>query len=93
MTNDEVVSKLRSAKVKVVLYVSGLFLLLTCVDFYLADTSEKTAQSMLSSSPFSIVIVIVIVICLQLAIMLTFTYLEKILIGINQTKNNADISN
>ena len=27
MTNDEVVSKLRSAKVKVVLYVSGLFLL------------------------------------------------------------------
>ena len=91
MTNDEMVSKLRSAKVKVVLYVSGLFLLLTCVDFYLADTSEKTAQSMLSSSPFSIVIVIVI--CLQLAIMLTFTYLEKILIGINQTKNNADISN
>lgn len=28
MTNDEVVSKLRSAKVKVVLYVSGLFLLI-----------------------------------------------------------------
>ena len=47
MTNDEVVSKLRSAKVKVVLYVSGLFLLLTYVDFYLADTSEKTTQSML----------------------------------------------
>ena len=89
MTNDEVVSKLRSAKVKVVLYVSGLFLLLTYVDFYLADTSEKTTQSMLSSSPFSIVIFV----CLQLAIMLTFTYLEKILIGINQTKNNVDISN
>ncbi|CAM2899054.1 hypothetical protein [Pseudoalteromonas distincta] len=35
MTNDEVISKLRSAKVKVVLYVLGLFLLLTCVDFYL----------------------------------------------------------
>lgn len=89
MTNDEVISKLRSAKVKVVLYVLGLFLLLTCVDFYLADTSEKTTQSMLSSSPFSIIIFV----CLQLAIMLTFTYLENILIGINQTKNNADISN
>ena len=81
--------KLRSAKVKVVLYVSGLFLLLTCVDFYLAATSENTTQSMLSSSPFSIIIFV----CLQLAIMLIFTYLEKILIGINRTKDNADILN
>ena len=81
--------KLHSAKVKVVLYVSGLFLLLTCVDFYLAATSENTTQSMLSSSPFSIIIFV----CLQLAIMLIFTYLEKILIGINQTKDNADILN
>ena len=89
MTNDEVVSKLRSAKVKVVLYVSGLFLLLAYVDFYLAATSEKTTQSMLSSSPFSIIIFVF----LQLAIMLIFTYLEKILIGINQTKDNADILN
>ena len=89
MANDEVISKLRSAKVKVVLYVSGLFLLLTCVDFYLAATSENTTQSMLSSSPFSIIIFV----CLQLAIMLIFTYLEKILIGINQTKDNADILN
>ncbi|WP_166377451.1 hypothetical protein [Pseudoalteromonas sp. Z9A4] len=88
MTNDEVISTLRSAKVKVILYVSGLFILMAFVDFYLVSTSVKTTQSMLSNSPFSIVIFV----CLQLAIMLTFTYLEKILVGINKINDSADIS-
>ena len=85
MNDDEVIKKLRSAKIKVVLYVSGLFLFLTLVDLYLANSSEKITESMLSNSPFSIVIFV----CLQLAIMLVFTYLEKILVGINKTKNSV----
>jgi len=87
MTNDEVTAKLRSAKIKVVLYVSGLFLFLTFVDIYLSRTSEHITESMLSSSPFSMVIFA----CLQLTIILVFTYLEKILIGINKTKNSVSI--
>tara|TARA_R110001583_G_scaffold186115_2_gene346658 strand:+ start:309 stop:572 length:264 start_codon:yes stop_codon:yes gene_type:complete len=85
MNDDEVIKKLRSAKIKVVLYVSGLFLFLTLIDLYLANSSEKITESMLSNSPFSIVIFV----CLQLAIMLVFTYLEKILVGINKTKNSV----
>ncbi|WP_166423751.1 hypothetical protein [Paraglaciecola sp. 20A4] len=87
MNDDEVIKKLRSAKIKVVLYVSGLFLFLTLVDLYLANSSEKITESMLSNSPFSIVIFV----CLQLAIMLVFTYLEKILVGINKTKDSVSI--
>jgi hypothetical protein len=87
MNDDEVIKKLRSAKIKVVLYVSGLFLFLTLVDLYLANSSERITGSMLSNSPFSIVIFV----CLQLAIMLVFTYLEKILVGINKTKDSANI--
>jgi predicted Na+-dependent transporter len=87
MNDDEVIKKLRSAKIKVVLYVSGLFLFLTLVDLYLANNSENITESMLSNSPFSIVIFV----CLQLAIMLVFTYLEKILVGINKTKDSVSI--
>jgi hypothetical protein len=87
MNDDEVIKKLRSAKIKVVIYVSGLFLFLTLVDLYLANSSERITGSMLSNSPFSIVIFV----CLQLAIMLVFTYLEKILVGINKTKDSANI--
>ena len=84
MNDDEIIKKLRSAKIKVVLYVSGLFLFLTLIDLYLANSSERTAGSMLSNSPFSVVSFI----CLQLAIALVFTYLEKILVGINKTKSS-----
>ena len=82
MTNDEVIKMLRNAKMKVVLYVTGLFLLSISFDYYLASSSEQITESMLSNSPFSISIFV----CLQLAIMLIFTYLEKILLGINQEK-------
>ncbi|WP_133469111.1 hypothetical protein [Paraglaciecola marina] len=85
MSDDEVIKKLRSAKIKVVLYVSGLFLFLVFVDIYLANSSEKITESMLSSSPFSVVIFA----CLQFAIMLTFTYLEKTLVDINKTKGSV----
>ncbi|WP_019677943.1 hypothetical protein [Arsukibacterium perlucidum] len=87
MNDDEVIKKLRRAKIKVVLYVSGLFLFLTLIDLLLANNSENTTESMLSSSPFSIVIFV----CLQLAIMLIFTYLEKILVDINKTKGSVSI--
>ena len=87
MTNDEVIAKLRSAKIKVVLYVTGLFLFLVSVDLYLASTSEKITESLLSRSPFSVVTFL----CLQLAIMLIFTNVEKILIDINKTKNSVGI--
>jgi hypothetical protein len=87
MNDDEVIKKLRSAKIKVVLYVSGLFLFLTTVDLYLANSSERITESMLSNTPFSFAIFG----CLQLAIMLVFIYLEKILVGINKTKDSANI--
>jgi len=85
MNDDEVIKKLRTAKIKVTLYVSGLFLFLIFVDFYFANSSEKITESMLSNSPFSIVVFV----CLQLAVMLVFTYLEKILVGINKTKDGV----
>tara|TARA_R110002012_G_scaffold155156_5_gene316017 strand:+ start:2807 stop:3070 length:264 start_codon:yes stop_codon:yes gene_type:complete len=85
MDDDELIKKLRSAKIKVVLYVSGLFLFLTLVDLYLANSSERITGSMLSNSPFSLVIFV----CLQLAITLVFSYLEKILVGINKTKGSG----
>lgn len=84
MNNDEIIRKLRSAKIKVILYVSGLFIFLVWVDTYLANTSEIVRESMLSNSPFSMIIFV----CLQFAIMLIFTYLEKILIAINQTNQS-----
>ncbi|WP_085299302.1 hypothetical protein [Cognaticolwellia mytili] len=87
MTNDELITKLRKAKIKVILYVSGVFLSLILFDFYLANYSEIISESMLSRTPFAMVLFA----CLQLAIMLTFTYLEKILIGINQTKDNVRV--
>jgi hypothetical protein len=85
MNDDEIIKNLRKAKIKVTLYVSGLFLFLMFVDFYLAHSSGKITESMLSNSPFSIVIFA----CLQLAIMLVFSSLEKILVGINKTKDSV----
>ena len=66
MNDDEVIKKLRRAKIKVVLYVSGLFLFLTLIHLLLANNSENTTESMLSSSPFSIVIFIVSIIFILL---------------------------
>jgi len=82
MNNDELVKKLRKAKIKVTLYVSGLGLFFILLDLYLANTSDVISESMLVSSPLSLFVFI----CLQLAINLTFTYLEKILVSMNQSK-------
>jgi hypothetical protein len=87
MTNEELIIKLRSAKIKVILYVSAVFLSLILFDFYLANYSETISESMLSRTPFATVLFA----CLQLAIMLIFTYLEKILIAINQTKGSVSV--
>ncbi len=82
MNNDELIKELRKARKKIVRYVSGLFLFFILLDLYVANTSDVVTESMLSLSPFSMLIFI----CLQTAIGLIFSYLEKILVAMNQSK-------
>jgi len=83
MTNEKLIASIRKAKIKVNCYVAGFYIFSIFVDLYFTIYLEKVSGSLASKSPFSFVPVA----CLMLAVSLTFTYLEKILIAINQDKS------
>ena len=85
MEKLELIQKIRKSKIKVISYVSVVFVVILLCDFYLANSSNPIEESLLTKSPVSIAVFG----CIILAIALTFSYLEKILVELHASNKQS----